>query len=155
MAGSRELLVADTSFVSQHRRAAARPELSSLWPEEIVQRIDAAVIAISVVTVAEERLGHWLARWGERRRADAERWLRQFMQLPVNRPVAEAWARLKAGGHGIGRVFSANDLWIAATGFVRGAPIVTCDRDFLAMRELGVAVIYLPVGVEGRMSSAG
>jgi predicted nucleic acid-binding protein len=145
MAASRELLIADTSFVSQHRRLAAQPEVLRAWPKDVLQRIEGAVIAISVITVAEERLGHWLARWGERRCAQAEHWLAQFVHLPVNRPVAEAWARLKAGGHRIGRAFSANDLWIAATGFVRGVPIVTCDQDFLGMRALGVIVVYLPV----------
>lgn len=67
----------------------------------------------------------------------------QFMQLPVNRPVAEAWARLGASGRQRGRAFGANDLWIAATGYVRGVPIVTCDHDFVDMRELGVAVVYV------------
>lgn len=35
-------------------------------------------------------------------------------------------------------------MWIAATGQARNAPIVTCDRDFVPMREFGVQVIYLP-----------
>lgn len=139
-----ELLVADTSFVGQHWRVVTRPELAAAWPQDVLRRIEVAVVAISVVTIAEERVGHRLARWGERRREQAELWLRQFVHLPVNRPVAEAWARLKASGHRSGRTFSANDLWIAATGFVRGVPVVTCDRDFLEMRSLGVTVIYLP-----------
>lgn len=142
---SSELLVADTSFVGQLGRVAAQPELATAWPQEVMGRIEVAAIAISVVTIAEERVGHRLARWGESRRAQAELWLKQFVHLPVNRAVAEAWARLKARGHRSGRTFGANDLWIAATGFVRGVPIVTCDRDFLEMRALGVTVIYLPM----------
>jgi predicted nucleic acid-binding protein len=151
----RELLVADTSFVSQQRLVATRPEATSTWPIDVVRRVDRAVIAISVVTLAEERCGHWLARWGERRRAQADRWLLQFMQLPVNGPVADAWARLKAAGQYAGRSFGANDLWIAATGYAREAPIVTCDRDFLHMRELGVEVIYLPSRPDSVASATG
>jgi hypothetical protein len=104
MTRSRELLIADTSFVGHQRRAATKPELAVPWPDDVVRRIDAAVLAISVVTIAEERFGHRVARWGERRRAHAERWL-------------------------------------------------TCDKDFLGMRDLGVVVIYLPVGHEAGVSA--
>lgn len=154
MTPSRELLIADTSFVGHQRRAASTPQFAEVWPEDVVRRIDAAVLAISVVTIAEERFGHRVARWGERRRAYAESWLSQFMQLPVTRRVAEAWAWLKTAGLRRGRPFAANDLWIAATGYARGVPIVTCDKDFLGMRDLGVVVIYLPVGKEARVSAA-
>lgn len=75
---------------------------------------------------------------------EAERWLRTFVQLPVDADVAETWAQLKTTGQRRGRSFGANDLWIAATGCLHRAPIVTCDRDFLPMREIGVQVIYLP-----------
>lgn len=154
MARSRELLIADTSFVGHQRRAATSPELAGRWPEDVVRRIEAAVLAISVVTIAEERFGHRVARWGDRRRAHAEQWLERFMHLPISRPVAEVWAWLKAAGARRGRAFAANDLWIAATGYVQGVPIVTCDKDFMGMRDLGVVVIYLPVGQKVGASAA-
>ena len=58
--------------------------------------------------------------------------------------IAEAWAVLKDATRRRGRVCSDNDLWIAATGFARGVPVLTCDRDFLGLRNAGVDVIHLP-----------
>jgi predicted nucleic acid-binding protein len=139
-----ELLLADTSFISAWARAGEGDEGAGPWSGGTMQRFQSATIAISVVTVAEVRHGHWIARWGTRRLKRAERWLGTFMQFPVEGDVAEEWARLKATGQRAGRTFGANDLWIAATGYARGLPVVTCDRDFLPMRELGVRVIYLP-----------
>jgi predicted nucleic acid-binding protein len=103
-----------------------------------------AAVAISIVTLAEARFGHELARWGQRRRRNAELWLGQFTRIPVDEGVAEAWVRLKASARRNGLAFGTNDLWIAATALFRCVPIITCDRDFLPMRDLGVEVIYLP-----------
>jgi predicted nucleic acid-binding protein len=103
-----------------------------------------ASLSISVVTLAELRAGHAKARWGVQRRGQVEQWLRQFPWLSVDEPVADAWAALRDATRRAGRTCSTNDLWIAATGFVRRTPVVTCDRGFLALRSLGVDVICLP-----------
>ncbi len=144
MTSTRELLVGDTSFISAWARAVEQPEKPRRWPLGAMRRVESATVAINVVTVAEVRHGHWFARWGQARMSRAERWLGSFAQLSVDEGIADAWARLKATGEHRGHVFGANDLWIAATGYVRNAPIVTCDRHFLPMREFGVQVIYLP-----------
>jgi predicted nucleic acid-binding protein len=117
------------------------------WPRGLARRVSSATVAISAVTFAEVRHGHQIARWGDRRAKAAERWLRTFVQLPIDTEVAETWARLKATGQRRGCSFGTNDLWIAATGCTRGLSVVTCDRDFLPMRKFGVQVIYLPRGV--------
>jgi predicted nucleic acid-binding protein len=139
-----ELLVADTSFISPWARVVERADVVAPWASSATDRIASATVAISVVTVAEVRFGHWQARWGQRRLEEADRFLRQLVQFPVDESVAEVWAHLKASGQQRGCVFGVNDLWIAATGQVRNVPIVTCDRDFLPMREFGVQVIFLP-----------
>jgi predicted nucleic acid-binding protein len=141
---TRELLLGDTSFVSAWAQGDKRLELVRDWPLELARLVSSATVAISSVTFAEVRHGHRVANWGERRVRTAERWLRSFVQFPVDVHVAETWARLKATGQRRGRSFGTNDLWIAATGCTRDLPVVTCDRDFLPMRELGVRVIYLP-----------
>ena len=143
-AGARELLVADTSFVSVLHATTVSPGALDMLPREVTRRIAGADLSISVVTVAELQAGHLKARWGERRRSQAERWLRQFAHCSVDRPVADAWATLKDATRRRGRACSENDLWIAATGYAQKAPVVTCDRDFLALRTLGVEVIYVP-----------
>lgn len=147
---TRELLVGDTSFVSTLVPDRSRRTLSTTWRAEDVHRVSSATVAISVVTFGEMRHGQQVSRWGARRVRAAERWLRSFVQFPVDTGVAEAWAQLKAAGQRHGRSFGSNDLWIAATGQRHGIPVVTCDRDFLLMRELGVQVIYLPRAVDSR-----
>lgn len=140
----RELLVADTTFVSVWQTNSLASRTTKHWPRHVIRRIEDATLSISVVTVAELRAGHLKARWGARRRLDAEQWLGQFEQCGVDRSIAEAWAILKDTTRRNGRVCGDNDLWIAATGFVRGVPVLTCDRDFLRMCGAGVDVIHLP-----------
>jgi predicted nucleic acid-binding protein len=140
----RELLVADTTFVSIWQTSSVASNVTSHWPRHAIRRIEEATLSVSVVTVAELRAGHLKARWGARRRFDAERWLRQFEQCGGDCSIAEAWAVLKDATRRHGRVCSDNDLWIAATGFARGVPVLTCDRDFLGLRNAGVDVIHLP-----------
>jgi predicted nucleic acid-binding protein len=140
----RELIVADTTFMSVWRTSPSASSATRRWPEPTIRRIAAATLSISVVTVAELRAGHLNARWGPRRRRDEEIWLRQFELHGVDRSTAEAWAELKDATRRQGRTSSDNDLWIAATGLASGAPVLTCDADFLPMRSTGLEVIYLP-----------
>lgn len=136
----REHLVLDTSFVSvwsdvgSWRRAP--------WVDGILERVDAAELGISVVTIAELREGHLNARWGERRRRLATWRLHRCAQFPVDRRIAEDWSRIKVAGQRGGKTFGDNDLWIAATSKALGVPVVTCDRDFARMRDFGVRVVY-------------
>jgi predicted nucleic acid-binding protein len=142
--GRPALVVADTSFVSAWHTTAAKHAGVDIWPEQVVRQVRSGALSVSVVTVAELRAGHLKARWGMRRRLEAEQGLRQFKQRAVDRSVAEAWAVLKEATRRSGRACSDNDLWIAATGFARGMPVLTCDRDFRALRAAGVKVVYLP-----------
>lgn len=140
----RELLVADTTFVSVWRTSAVASSVTRHWPQRAIRRISEATLSISVVTVAEMHAGQLHARWGRRRRMDEERWLCQFELHGVDRSIAEAWAVLKDATRRRGCTISDNDLWIAATGLASRAPVVTCDADFLPMRCVGLDVIYLP-----------
>lgn len=141
---ARELLIADTSFVSVLHATTVVPAARNMLPCEMRRGIATAKLSISVVTVAELRAGHLKARWGPRRRGQAERRLRRFPHVSVDPSVADAWAVLKEASRRSGRKCSDNDLWIAATGYARCAPVVTCDRDFLTLRAAGVEVIYVP-----------
>jgi len=137
------LLLADTSFVGVWHEVKRR-RLTTPWSVGDIRRIEAADLSISVVSIAELRAGHAKAGWGVRRRSQVERWLHQFARFSVDEPVARVWAELRDATRRAGRPCSENDLWIAATGHIRRAPIVTCDRDFIALRQLGVEVVYLP-----------
>lgn len=54
----------------------------------------------------------------------------QLSPLPIDRMVAEAWARLNQALRSVGRRLPVNDSWIAATAIAHGLTVVTQDADY-------------------------
>lgn len=139
-----ERLLCDTSFVGHVRARRARPERYRHWDEATLARIESAVLAISVITLAEARFGYLNMKWGERRVADEERRLASFLQIPLSGPDLDCWARLRDAAKRKGIAATDNDLWIAACAATSEHPLVTCDEDQLRLDDhLPVEVIYL------------
>lgn len=115
-------VVLDTSvFVARERGRA----LSAL-PDD-------AVTAISVITVAELRLGVLVANDPTIRAirlATLEAATRNHSPLPVDDDVAERFARLVAVLRQAGRNPRVLDTLIAATALAHGAAVATQDDDF-------------------------
>jgi predicted nucleic acid-binding protein len=138
-----ETLICDTSFVSHLWRRLRTPGRYEHWDRAAVDRIELALLAINVVTVAELQAGRIRDRWGGRRIAEAERSLAAFDSIAIEDPQLKEWARLRAAAWARGIAMSDNDLWIAATASTRGNPLVTCDRDHARIAaELSVEVVY-------------
>jgi predicted nucleic acid-binding protein len=97
-------------------------------------------VSVSVVTVAELRLGVLAARSLENRarRMAALRLAESLEPLPVDDATAEAWAVLVAALRGAGRKTPVNDSWIAATAIARGIPVATQDDDYEGIPGLNV-----------------
>ncbi|CAN5746697.1 type II toxin-antitoxin system VapC family toxin [soil metagenome] len=115
-----ELGLADTSvFIAQE---LGRP-LSGEPP---------ARVAVSVVTIAELRLGVLAAPDVESRAQRLETLSRAetLEPLPVDRDVAGAWARLRLALRDAGRRMPLNDSWIAATALAHRIPVVSQDGDY-------------------------
>jgi predicted nucleic acid-binding protein len=145
VASAPELLLCDTSFVAHVGARRAQPQRYRHWDEEDIERIEAAILAISVVSLAEARFGYLNANWGQSRIAAEERRLASFLQVPLDLPDLDEWARLKDLARRTGIAISDNDLWIAATASTRSHPLVTCDQDQKRLEpHLSVPVIYLP-----------
>ena len=141
---SPEQLLCDTSFVGHVGVRRIKPERYRHWDEEVVARIDAAILAISVLTLAEARFGYLNANWGEAKIEREERRLASFLQVPLDVPDLDEWARLRDWSKRQGIAIGDNDLWIAATASAQGLPLVTCDRDQARLQDaLEVRVIYL------------
>ncbi len=115
------------------------------WTQDIVDRIEAAILAISVITVAEARFGYRNANWGEPRVDREERRLASFLQIPLDPTVLDEWARLKDLSHRNGWNVTDNDLWIASTASVRHHPLVTCDKDQARIDDSALEIVYLPM----------
>ncbi|MGA8744578.1 MAG: PIN domain-containing protein [Solirubrobacterales bacterium] len=140
-----ERMLCDTSFVAHIGVRRTHPQRYEHWNEKVLARIDVAILAISVVTLAEARFGYLKANWGQPRIGQEERRLGSFLQVPLDYPDLDEWARLKDLSKRTGIAISDNDLWIAATASTRDCPLVTCDRDQERLEpHLSVPVIYLP-----------
>jgi predicted nucleic acid-binding protein len=111
--------LADTSwFVAAERRG-----LTGARPSEL---------AVSIVTIGELRLGVLVARDDRSRaqRLNTLLYAEQLSPIPIDRPVAEAWAQLIQALRAVGRRLPINDSWIAATAIAHGLPVVTQDADY-------------------------
>jgi len=119
-----EIILCDTTFVSLQERAGQRPETIAHWPHEALDRVDHAILALSVFSLAEIRAGRIYAGWGETRSERQEARLRAFLLVPLDEAILDQYARLHAWnlkGHSIQH----NDLWIAASAISRTLPLVS------------------------------
>ena len=137
-----EYILCDTSFVSARQAAVARPEFVEHWPSDVAERLDRAVLAISVISLAELRAGQVHAGFPAAKVERHKKIIDTYLHVPLDLEVSEAWAQLwawaKSQGYGIGD----NDLWIGATAQSRGWPVACCDRHFIDLPDL--ECIYLP-----------
>jgi len=116
------IALADTSaFIAREQGRAAVPP-----PSEEDE------IAVSVVTVAELRLGVLLAADVESRAARLAtlRLAEALEPLPVDDRVGAAWARLVATLRTVGKRMPINDSWIAATALAHDFAVLTQDADY-------------------------
>lgn len=82
-------------------------------------------LALSFMTIAE--LFQWaiLRQWGDRRLAQLEQYLSNYLVIPVDQPLCRAWAQVRAERQSVGQVISPQDAWIAATALRHDLPLVT------------------------------
>jgi tRNA(fMet)-specific endonuclease VapC len=94
-------------------------------------------LALSFMTVAE--LFQWaiLRQWGDLRLAQLEKYLSNYLIIPVDQPLCRAWAEVRANCQSTGRIISPQDAWIAATALRYDLPLVTHNvKDFLGVPNL-------------------
>lgn len=89
-------------------------------------------LGISIVTAGELRAGVLAAH----NLADRDRRLATLTQalalkpVPIDGPVAEAWATLCLALREANQRMPVNDSWIAATALAAGVPVLTQDDDY-------------------------
>jgi predicted nucleic acid-binding protein len=136
-----ERILCDTTYISVRLAAVARPSFVAHWPSDVTQRLDRAVLMVSVIALAELRGGQIGANFGPDKIERHKRVIDTYVPVPLDLDVSETWAHLwawrRANPSGIGD----NDLWIAGTAISRKWPLVGCDRDFIDVPDLDY--IYL------------
>ncbi len=124
------LLLIDTDIASFILKGSnyADPYISLLSGHEL---------ALSFMTVAE--LFQWaiLRQWGDRRLAQLEQYLSNYLVIPSDQPLCREWAKVCADRQSIGRPISPQDAWIAATALRHDLPLVTHNiKDFREIPKL-------------------
>jgi predicted nucleic acid-binding protein len=123
-----ELALADTSlFIAvEHDRPLAGPP-----PERV---------AVSVISVGEFRLGVLAAAHGptRARRLETLSRVEALDPLPIDAPVAHAWAALRLALRDQGKRMPLNDSWIAATAMANRIPVVSQGDDYEGVPGLDV-----------------
>jgi predicted nucleic acid-binding protein len=100
-------------------------------------------ILVSVITIGELRAGVLSATdvvTRERRLATLTE-AQTLTPVPIDEPVAHAWARLRVLFRETGERMPVNDSWIAATALALDIPIVTQDDDYAA--PAGLEVVHV------------
>lgn len=137
--------MSDTGFPGAANPAVVDTDVVSFWRrndtrgDPYLQAVAGHTLVISFQTVAE--LLRWAEQhdWGDRRRADLERYLQQFIVYPYTFSLAREWARIMTEASKAGIPMKAGDAWIAATARLAGVPLITHNRkDFQAVRGLQV-----------------
>src|SRR5215207_31890 len=98
------------------------------WAELYRPHLEGNLKVISFMTLAE--LYRWARErdWGEGRRAELERHLRDYVVYPVNRPLCHQWAETTNQARRDGHPIAVDDAWIAATALLYEFPLVSHNR---------------------------
>jgi predicted nucleic acid-binding protein len=118
------------------------PETVEHWPKEVLERLSAAVLAITPFTIAEEKFGWLHAGWPPEKVARYEQQLRALLLIPLDLETVDCYAALRAECMSKGLTFGYHDLWIGATAISQEIPLVTCDKSQSTIP--GLDAIYLP-----------
>jgi predicted nucleic acid-binding protein len=113
--------VVDTDVVSYLFRNSPT---ARLYREHLVGKL----LVISFMTLAEIRFGMLQGRWGARRIARMEAYLKRFVLYTCDDDLCDTWAQVVYSERAKGRIISAQDAWIAATAIQNGVPLVTHNR---------------------------
>ncbi|RFU21254.1 type II toxin-antitoxin system VapC family toxin [Geodermatophilus marinus] len=95
-------------------------------------------VAVSVITYGELRAGVLAAAdlSVRSRRLTTLQTVADLNPLPIDAPVADAWAELRLRLARSGRRMNVNDTWIAATALAHDVPVVSQDADFDVLADL-------------------
>lgn len=92
------------------------------------------------MTVAE--LYQWAAvrKWGERRRSQLTHALKtNYTVLSFDIVLCQIWGEVRAERQAIGKPFSPQDAWVAATAIHYNLPLVTHNpKDFVSIQDLKI-----------------
>jgi predicted nucleic acid-binding protein len=114
-----------SASISRRRRARFESSVGLMAGQQIF---------LAAVTVAELRYGALVAGWGDQRRQRLEQSIAATTVVPVSDALLTTAAQIRHAcrkeAQALHQPVHANDLWIAASAFHIGAPLLTADSVF-------------------------
>lgn len=102
--------------------------------------LDGYDLALSFMTIAELFQWAFQNQWGNQRVTQLEKYLQNYVIIPVDQPLCRFWAQVRSERRKMGRVISPQDAWIAATALRHQIPLVTHNvKDFKDIPNLDLA----------------
>jgi tRNA(fMet)-specific endonuclease VapC len=102
-------------------------------------------LAISFMNIAELYQWAFMRQWGDRRIAQLEQYLSNYLVIPSDQALCQEWGRLRSEAHRTGRAISAQDAWIVATAIRHNLELVTHNlKDFQCLPKLRLIVPSQP-----------
>lgn len=114
-------LLLDTNIVSYIMKGAP---LAKLYENHLSNK----TLAISFVTVGELWAGAEHGGWGDKKRAQLESSIRNFVVVPYDYEIAKKYGEITAHRKRIGRPISFADAWIAACALRHNITLVTHNK---------------------------
>lgn len=97
------------------------------------------LLFLPFISVGELYLWAESAGWGQKRRAELEERLRNYVVVPYDHEIARHYARIAAERKRNGRPIGLHDAWIAACATRHGVPLVTHNaKDFEGIDSLEI-----------------
>lgn len=113
-----DIVVVDTNVVSFFFKGDTR---AAFYQPHVQGRLQ----IIAAQTRAELELWTLVRNWGDRRRADLNFYLRDFVLAEADETICLQWAEVQHSTAKRGRPISVSDAWIAATAVAFTAPLIT------------------------------
>ena len=114
---------------------------------ERIRHLPLSALGVSLVTAAEARFGY-VKKASRRLERDVEQVLGALTILPLEPPVDEMYAQIRARLERAGTPIGTNDLWIAAHALALGCTLVTAnEREFRRVPGLRVENWFRPADI--------
>lgn len=111
--------------------------------------MDGAVwMGVPSVVIGELLVGFFAGREQARNEAELAEFLADpvVAEIPIDREVAWVYGQIVTSLRKSGTPLPTNDIWIAASAARVGAPLLTFDAHFEAIRRIGTILLRTPPG---------
>lgn len=104
-----------------------------------LQHFSGKLLFLPFISVGELFLWAESAGWGQKRRAELEERLRNYVVVPYDHEIARLYAQIAAERKRNGRPIGLHDAWIAACAVRHGVPLATHNaKDFEGISALEI-----------------